>query len=69
VGRALLAEYAVPAKERWKMDDLEGRFATVRNDWLYKVTYSPIGYVLSLLLYGRKIAREIGSRLIVFWSK
>ncbi|KAH8645566.1 hypothetical protein BGZ61DRAFT_488348 [Ilyonectria robusta] len=31
--------------------------------------YSPMGYTLSLLLYGRKIAREIGSWLMVSWSK
>ena len=28
-----------------------------------------MGYVLSLLLYGRRIAQETGSRLIVSWSK
>jgi hypothetical protein len=28
-----------------------------------------MGYTLSLLLYGRKIAQETGSRLMVSWSK
>jgi hypothetical protein len=41
----------------------------VRNTWLCKATYSPIGYVLSLLLYSRRIAQETGSRLIMSWSK
>ena len=51
------------------MEDLGERFARVRNTWLCKATYSPMGYVLSLLLYGRKIAQETGSRLMVSWSK
>ena len=41
----------------------------MRNTWLCKAMYSPMGYVLSLLLYGRKIAQETGSRLMVSWSK
>jgi hypothetical protein len=28
-----------------------------------------MGYILSLLLFRKKIARETGSRLIVSWSK
>jgi superfamily II DNA helicase RecQ len=69
VGRALLGEWAIPTKERVEMEDLGERFAQVRNTWLCKATYSPMGYVLSLLLYGRKIAQETGSRLMVSWSK
>ncbi|KAL2201601.1 hypothetical protein CC79DRAFT_1351830 [Sarocladium strictum] len=64
VGRALLSEFAIPARERGTIKDLEGRFAAVRDEWLCKATYSPMGYTLSLLLYGKKIARETGSRLI-----
>lgn len=51
------------------MEDLGERFAHVRNTWLCKATYSPMGYTLSLLLYGRSIAKETGSRLMVSWSK
>ena len=51
------------------MLDLGNRFATMRNTWLCKATYSPMGYILSLLLYGRRIAQETGSRLMVSWSK
>lgn len=51
------------------MEDLGERFSQVRNAWLCKATYSPMGYTLSLLLYGRKIAQEAGSRLMVSWSK
>ena len=69
VGRALLGEWAIPTMERTEMADLGERFAEVRNAWLCKATYSPMGYVLSLLLYGRRIAQETGSRLIVSWSK
>ena len=69
VARALLAEYAIPAEDRPGMRELEARFASVRDAWLCKATYSPMGYVLSLLLYGRKIAKETGSRLMVSWSK
>jgi hypothetical protein len=69
VGRALLGEWAIPAAERPGMDDLGERFAQVRNTWLYKATYSLMGYILSLLLYGRKITQETGSRLMVSWSK
>lgn len=69
VGRALLGEWAIPTKERAGMPDLGERFAQVRNNWLCKATYSPMGYVLSLLLYGRRIAQETGSRLMVSWSK
>jgi superfamily II DNA helicase RecQ len=69
VGRALLAEWAIPTTERVGMEDLGERFARVRDTWLCKATYSPMGYVLSLLLYGRKIAQETGSRLMVSWSK
>jgi hypothetical protein len=56
VERALLAEWAILTKERAGIEDLGERFAQVRNTWLCKATYSPIGYVLSLLLYGRRIA-------------
>jgi hypothetical protein len=69
VGRALLGEWAIPTKERPGMEDLGGGFAQVRNTWLCKATYSPMGYTLSLLLYGRSIAKETGSRLMVSWSK
>jgi superfamily II DNA helicase RecQ len=69
VGRALLGEWAIPTAERPGMEDLGERFAQVRNTWLCKATYSPMGYILSLLLYGRKIAQETGSRLMVSWSK
>lgn len=69
VGRALLAEYAIPTAQRPGMEDLERRFARVRDAWLCKATYSPMGYTLSLLLYSRKIAKETGSRLMVSWSK
>jgi hypothetical protein len=69
VGRALLPEWVIPSKERVEMEDLGERFAQVRNTWLCQATYSPMGYVLSLLLYGRKIAQETGSRLMVSWSK
>jgi superfamily II DNA helicase RecQ len=51
------------------MEDLTQRFAQVRDAWLCKATYSPMGYILSLLLFGKKIARETGSRLMVSWSK
>ncbi|KAL2208329.1 hypothetical protein CC79DRAFT_1334080, partial [Sarocladium strictum] len=69
VGRALLSEFAIPARERGTIKDLEGRFAAVRDEWLCKATYSPMGYTLSLLLYSKKIARETGSRLIVSWNR
>ncbi len=69
VGRALLAEWAIPTKERAGIEDLGERFAQVWNTWLCKATYSPMGYVLSLLLYGRRIAQETSSRLMVSWSK
>ncbi|KAL2212889.1 hypothetical protein CC79DRAFT_1330191, partial [Sarocladium strictum] len=69
VGRALLSEFAIPARERGTIKDLEGRFAAVRDEWLCKATYSPMGYTLSLLLYGKKIARETGSRLMVSWNR
>ncbi|KAL2205708.1 hypothetical protein CC79DRAFT_1336170 [Sarocladium strictum] len=64
VGRALLSEFAILARERGTIKDLEGRFAAVRNEWLCKATYLLMGYTLSLLLYGKKIARETGSRLM-----
>ncbi|KAH7472005.1 hypothetical protein FOMA001_g13015 [Fusarium oxysporum f. sp. matthiolae] len=51
------------------MEDLTQRFAQVRDAWLCNATYSPMGYILSLLLFGKKIARETGSRLMVSWSK
>ncbi|KFZ18502.1 hypothetical protein V501_01170 [Pseudogymnoascus sp. VKM F-4519 (FW-2642)] len=51
------------------MEDLRERFAEVRDAWLCKATYSPMGYTLSLLLYGRAIAKQTGSRLMVSWSK
>jgi len=65
VGRALLAEWAIPTKERTGIEDLGERFAQVRNTWLYKAIYSLMGYILSLLLYGRRITQETGSRLMV----
>ncbi|KAF5239309.1 hypothetical protein FANTH_10012 [Fusarium anthophilum] len=46
-----------------------GAVGGVRDAWLCKATYSPMGYILSLLLFGKKIARETGSRLMVSWSK
>jgi superfamily II DNA helicase RecQ len=69
VGRVLLAERAIPAKEREGMLDLIGRFGQIRNKWLCRATYSPMGYVLSLLLYGQKISRETSSRRVVSWNK
>ncbi|KFY01439.1 hypothetical protein O988_02743 [Pseudogymnoascus sp. VKM F-3808] len=59
VGRALLGEWAIPTKDR----------PDVRDTWLCKATYSPMGYTLSLLLYGRAIAKQTGSRLMISWSK
>ncbi|KAH7110378.1 recQ family helicase [Dactylonectria estremocensis] len=65
----MLAGLAIPTRERPGIVGLAERFAQVRNDWLCKATYSPMGYTLSLLLYSRKIAQETGSRLMVSWSK
>ena len=65
VGWALLLEFAISVRERDIIMDLEGRFAAVCDKWLCKATYLLIGYTLSLLLYGKKIACETGSRLIV----
>jgi hypothetical protein len=42
--------------------DLEQRFAKVRLVWLCKGGYSPMGYMLSLLLYGKKIPSETGRK-------
>ncbi|KAJ0130499.1 hypothetical protein HZ326_26396 [Fusarium oxysporum f. sp. albedinis] len=61
--------FAIPTRERAGMQDLTQRFAQVRDAWLCKATYSPIGYILSLLVFRKKIARKTGSRLMVFWSK
>lgn len=69
VGRALLSEWAIPSLERSKIEDLGDRFDRVRTAWLCKASYSPMGYILSLLLYGRRIAQETGSRLMVSWSR
>jgi hypothetical protein len=69
IGRALLSEWAVPAAERSTIRDAAEQFARICKKWLYKVIYSFISYILSLLLYGKKIARETGSRLTVSWSK
>ncbi|KAJ4175510.1 hypothetical protein NW759_017678 [Fusarium solani] len=52
-GRALLGEWAIPTRERAGMTDLAQRFAQVRDAWLCKATYSPMGYTLSLLLTAR----------------
>ena len=68
VGRAVLAEWTTSGAESAE-EDLGTRFATIRNAWLCKASYSPMGYTLSLLLYGRAISRETGSRLMVSWSK
>lgn len=69
IARALVGEWAIPTDERPGMVGLERRFATVRLAWLCKGGYHPMGYTLSLLLYGKKIASETGSRLMVSWSK
>jgi hypothetical protein len=61
VGWALLLEFAILARERGMMMDLEGRFVVVCDEWLCKAIYLLMGYILSLLLYGKKIAREISS--------
>jgi hypothetical protein len=45
--------------------DLEGQFVVVYSEWLYKAIYSLMGYMLSLLLYSKKIAYKTSSRLIV----
>ncbi|KAF5567440.1 af291909_2recq family helicase [Fusarium napiforme] len=67
--RATMAEYILPAAQRATMDDLHERFMAARAKWLCKGTITPMGYMLSLHLYGRKIARETGSRLRVTWSE
>ena len=69
VGRALLAEWAIPTQKRSGMSDLGERFGSVRSAWLCKASYSPMGYILSLLLYGRRISQETGSRLMISWSR
>lgn len=60
VGRALLREWAIPTKNRPGVEDVGDRFAQVRNTWLCRATYSPMGYTLSLLLYCRGIAKQTG---------
>ncbi|KFY92193.1 hypothetical protein V500_04254 [Pseudogymnoascus sp. VKM F-4518 (FW-2643)] len=68
-GKALLEEWAIPTRDRPGMEDLRERFAQVRDAWLCKATYYPMGYTLSLLLYGRAVAKQTGSRLMVSWSR
>ncbi|KAH6999232.1 hypothetical protein BKA56DRAFT_665741 [Ilyonectria sp. MPI-CAGE-AT-0026] len=62
-----MVEFGVGLALRF-LDWQEG-FPYVRNEWLCKATYTPMGYTLSLLLRGQKIAQETGSRLMVSWSK
>lgn len=66
---SIIGRMAIPTKDRAGVGNLGERFDEVRKTWLCKATYSPMGYILSLLLYGRKIAQETGSRLMVSWSK
>jgi hypothetical protein len=69
VGRVLLVESAIPLQKRSGLRNLGKTFEEVRSLWLCKATYSPMGYILSLLLYGKKIARETGSRLMISWAR
>jgi hypothetical protein len=63
IRKALVGQWAIPTSERVWMENLRERCAHIRNTWLCKAIYSPVGYILSLLFYGRNIAPEIGSRL------
>ncbi|KAH6984193.1 hypothetical protein BKA56DRAFT_613955 [Ilyonectria sp. MPI-CAGE-AT-0026] len=67
--RAVVAEAALPSQDRAAMADLPERLAAIRKAWLCKSSYAPMGYVLNLLLYGKKIAFETGSRLAVVWNR
>jgi hypothetical protein len=69
IRRVLLAKWVIPITERIGIKDLGEWFTRVQDTWLYKATYSLMNYVLSLLLYNRKIAQETNSRLMVSWSK
>lgn len=69
VGRALVAEWAMPVAKWAFSANTSEYFEQVRREWLCKATYAPMGYMLSLFLYGRKIAQETGSRLMISWSQ
>ncbi|KAH8647517.1 hypothetical protein BGZ61DRAFT_376629, partial [Ilyonectria robusta] len=67
-GRAVVAEAAIPSSQRAALTDLPEQLHAARESWLCKTSFAPMGYILSLLLYGRKIAMETGSRLAVLWN-
>jgi superfamily II DNA helicase RecQ len=67
-GRAVVAEAAIPSCKRAVLIDLPEQLNAARESWLCKTSYAPMGYILSLLLYGKRLAMETGSRLAVSWN-
>jgi hypothetical protein len=76
IGRLLILEYALPG-ERWEVlkwpaktsdKDQTQRFRQIRDKYLCRGGFHPMGYLIETLRYGRAIARKEGSRGNVSWS-
>ena len=59
-GRAVVAEAALPSRDRAAMADLPERLAAARESWLCKSSYAPMAYMLSLsAICGRTVRKEL----------
>jgi superfamily II DNA or RNA helicase len=68
--RVIGVEAILPAAERDQQgEDDDGRFLETRNRYLADGGYSPMSKMISLLAYGKMIARNHGNAGAVLWSR
>jgi hypothetical protein len=76
IGRLLMLEYALPARAwsslgwpaKASYKDQGARFKDVRDRYLCRGGFHPMGRMIEMLHYGRGIARKEGSRGMISWS-
>src|ERR1700689_3004501 len=76
VGRLLFLEYALPKRPyttlNWPVreyyDDFEWRLEDIRWRYMLKGSLTPMGSIISLLAYGKYVAKQLGSPGVVTWD-
>jgi hypothetical protein len=76
IGRLLMLEYALP-EQAWTIlkwpskasyKDQTARFKEIRDRYLCRGGFHPMGRMIEILRYGRAVARKEGSRGNISWS-
>jgi len=64
-----MVEKTLPSSERQQTTHKVKKLQKMHKTWLVDGSHTPTSTIISTLAYGKKIARETGSRARIHWSE